>query len=112
MLGVPIVREADGLAMSSRNAYLSHDQRVVAAQLNQQMRAAIAAIAGGAAVPDTLVALEQGLLAAGFGSVDYAVLADAASLTPLATAPSAPARLLVAARLGTTRLIDNMPVGE
>ncbi|MES2699036.1 MAG: pantoate--beta-alanine ligase [Pseudomonadota bacterium] len=110
IVGVPIVREDDGLAMSSRNAYLSAEQRQVAGQLNLLMRQAVARIEAGEAVPPALAALERGILAAGFGSVDYAVLADAASLAPLQATPVAPARLLVAARLGTTRLIDNMPV--
>jgi pantoate--beta-alanine ligase len=111
ILGVPTVREADGLAMSSRNAYLSPDQRQAAASLNRAMRTAIAAIEGGNNVVVTLSALEQEVIAAGFSSVDYAVLADAASLAPLTAAPTAPARLLVAARIGTTRLIDNMAAG-
>lgn len=110
IVGVPIVREDDGLAMSSRNAYLSAEQRQVASQLNLLMRQAVARIEVGEAVPPVLAALERGIMAAGFGSVDYAVLADAASLAPLEATPVAPARLLVAARLGTTRLIDNMPV--
>mgnify|MGYP000361301741 CR=1 FL=1 len=70
----------------------------------------IAAIADGAAVPQTLAALEARLLAAGFRSIDYASLADADTLEPLDNAPLRPARLLVAARIGTTRLIDNMAV--
>lgn len=110
IVGVPIVREDDGLAMSSRNAYLSAEQRQVAGQLNLLMRQAVARIEAGEAVPPVLAALERGIMAAGFGSVDYAVLADAASLAPLEATTVAPARLLVAARLGTTRLIDNMPV--
>jgi pantoate--beta-alanine ligase len=111
ILGVPTVREADGLAMSSRNAYLSPDQRQAAASLNRAMRTAITSIEGGNNVTVTLSALEQEVIAAGFSSVDYAVLADAASLAPLTAAPTAPARLLVAARIGTTRLIDNMAAG-
>jgi pantoate--beta-alanine ligase len=111
IIGVPTVREADGLAMSSRNAYLSPDQRRAAASLNRAMRTAITAIEGGNSVAVTLSALAQEVIAAGFSSVDYAVLADAASLAPLTAAPTAPARLLVAARIGTTRLIDNMAAG-
>lgn len=111
IIGVPTVREADGLAMSSRNRYLSPDQRAVAASLPRAMRAAIAAIEAGGAVGTALDALKAELLAAGFASVDYAVLADAADLTPLNVRGESPARLLVAARIGTTRLIDNMPVG-
>jgi pantoate--beta-alanine ligase len=73
------------------------------------MRAAIAAIGAGAAAPDALAGLEQALLAAGFASIDYAMLCDAASLAPLAERGMSPARLLVAARIGKARLIDNMP---
>lgn len=111
IIGVPTVREADGLAMSSRNRYLSPDQRTAAAGLPRAMRAAIAQIEGGGDVAATLAALQADLLTAGFGSVDYAVLADAIDLTPLAALGARPARLLVAARIGTTRLIDNMAVG-
>jgi pantoate--beta-alanine ligase len=111
IIGVPTVREADGLAMSSRNRYLSAEQRAAAASLPRAMRAAIAAIEGGAAVTGALAKLEADVIAAGFASVDYAVLADSTSLAPLAALGDAPARLLVAARIGGTRLIDNMAVG-
>lgn len=110
IIGVPTVREADGLAMSSRNRYLTAQQRAAAATLPQAMLAAIAEIAGGAAVSETLAALEKTLIAGGFASIDYAALADATSLAPLITLGNAPARLLVAARIGNTRLIDNMAV--
>jgi pantoate--beta-alanine ligase len=109
--GVPIVREADGLAMSSRNRYLSPEDRARAAALPRLMRDATQAIGSGG---DVLVALEQlrvGLLKAGFASVDYAELADAQSLQSLKELGKAPARLFVAARIGGTRLIDNMAVG-
>lgn len=110
IIGVPTVREADGLAMSSRNRYLTPEQRAAAAALPRAMRSAIAAIEGGAEVAGALAGLEAQIIAAGFASVDYAVLADAASLAPLAALGEAPARLLVAARIGGTRLIDNMAV--
>jgi pantoate--beta-alanine ligase len=110
IVAVPIVRESDGLAMSSRNAYLSPQQRQVAGTLNAAMRAAIAAIAGGADVSASLAGLSAQLLEAGFSSLDYASLADAETLELLTNPPQRPARLLVAARLGTTRLIDNMAV--
>jgi len=111
IISVPTVREADGLAMSSRNRYLTPAQRAAAAALPRAMREAIAAIEGGVQVPDALAALKAHLLAAGFTSVDYAALADASSLAPLEALGKDPARLLVAARIGNTRLIDNMPVG-
>jgi pantoate--beta-alanine ligase len=111
IIGVPTVRESDGLAMSSRNAYLSADDRARAAALPKGMREAVAAIEGGAAVGPALTALESALLAAGFASVDYAELRDAESLVPLTALGAHPARLLVAARIGSARLIDNMSVG-
>ena len=111
IIGVPTVREADGLAMSSRNRYLAPDQRAAAAALPRAMRTAIAAIESGAPVAGTLAALQSEVIAAGFSSVDYAELADSTSLAPLAVLGETPARLLVAARIGGTRLIDNMAVG-
>jgi pantoate--beta-alanine ligase len=110
IIGVPTVREADGLAMSSRNRYLSQADRAAAAALPRAMQAAIAAVESGAGVAETLAGLEADLLAAGFSSVDYASLADSRSLSPLAALGAPPARLLVAARIGGTRLIDNMAV--
>lgn len=108
--GVPTVRETDGLAMSSRNAYLTAEQRAQATALPRAMQAALAAITGGVPVAQALAELEAALLAGGFVSVDYASLCDAASLQPLVQWGSAPARLLVAARIGKARLIDNMAV--
>ncbi len=109
IIGVPTVRESDGLALSSRNQYLSPEARAQAAALPQVMRDAIAALRAGSAVAPTLAALEAHLLQAGYDSVDYATLADAQSLIPLGQLGDGPARLLVAARIGGTRLIDNMP---
>ena len=111
IIGVPTVREADGLAMSSRNRYLNEQDRAAAATLPREMREAIARIEDGQHVGRTLAALEDALLGAGFSSVDYADLADAASLEVLSELGSRPGRLLVAARIGGTRLIDNMGVG-
>ena len=108
--GVATVREADGLAMSSRNQYLTPDQRQAAVALPTAMRAAIAAITAGTPVDAALERLRADILSAGFASIDYADLADADSLQPLTQQGSRPARLLVAARIGNTRLIDNMPL--
>ena len=108
IIGVPTVREADGLAMSSRNAYLSADERASAAALPRAMRNTITAIEDGAPVAATLAELESALLAAGFRSVEYAELRDAETLAPLDALGARPARLLVAARIGKARLIDNM----
>lgn len=110
IIGVATVREKDGLALSSRNAYLSAQERAQAVSLPTAMRKAIAAIEQQADVAETLAALHADLLAGGFASVDYAELREAESLTPLAELSQRPARLLVAARIGKARLIDNMPV--
>ena len=110
ILGVPTVRETDGLAMSSRNAYLSPAERSAAVTLPTAMREAIHAIEGGEPVDRALASLRAALLAGGFASVDYAELRDAADLTLLHARAAAPMRLLVAARIGRARLIDNMAV--
>lgn len=110
ILGVPTVREADGLAMSSRNAYLSADERTAAVALPTAMRSAITAIEAGADVPETLATLEAEIVAGGFRSVDYAELRDADDLTLLTARSDRPMRLIVAARIGPARLIDNMAV--
>ena len=107
--GVAIVREADGLAMSSRNAYLSAADRERAAALPAAMRQAITGILGGTAPLQALAELETALAGAGFSSVDYAEMRDADSLEPLA-GDNGNARIFVAARIGGTRLIDNMAV--
>src|SRR5437763_3776936 len=107
--GVPTVREPDGLALSSRNVYLSAEERRVAPLLHRALTDTAAAIA---AAPETIAAnLEKGIAVlrqAGFVP-DYLEMRDAADLSPM-TALDRPARLLAAARLGRTRLIDNIPV--
>lgn len=108
--GVPTVREADGLAMSSRNRYLSAEQRAQAAALPRAMADAVKAIKGGVSVAEVMANLKATLLKSGFDSVDYAGLADAASMKPLEALDEIPARLFVAARIGGTRLIDNIGV--
>ena len=110
IIAVPTVREADGLALSSRNAYLSAEQRQAAAALPRALRWAAGEIARGAAVGPTLLEAEELLLSEGFDSIDYIALCDAQSLAPITALIGNPARLLVAARIGTTRLIDNMAV--
>ena len=111
VVGAPIVREPDGLAMSSRNAYLSHGERAIAAALPRTLRAAAITIANGAAPAETLSTARAALKSAGF-KVDYLIMADAATLQPLDhfSSGQSPARLFIAARLGSTRLIDNWPV--
>ena len=107
--GVPTVREADGLALSSRNAYLTPAQRKVAPALQRELQTAAAKLKGGADAAKTLDAAKAAILKAGFDAVDYVELRDAASLAPLASV-TGDARLLAAARLGATRLLDNIAV--
>ncbi|MBB3956442.1 pantoate--beta-alanine ligase [Novosphingobium sediminicola] len=110
IIGVPTVREEDGLARSSRNAYLSAQERADAVALPRAMQAAAQAVAGGMAIGDALAQMEQAVLAGGFLSVDYAQICDADTLAPLTQRGTGPARLLAAARIGKARLIDNMDV--
>ncbi|CAH0495081.1 pantoate--beta-alanine ligase [Novosphingobium sp. CECT 9465] len=112
IIGVETVREPSGLAMSSRNQYLTAAQREQAAGLSAGMRRAIAAIEGGADVAESLATLKANVLATGFDSIDYADLRDAATLEEVTVWNGRKARLLVAARIGGTRLIDNMGVGQ
>ena len=107
--GVPTVREPDGLALSSRNVYLSPEERQVAPRLHQVL-SDTAAVLGERpnSVASALAAGIATLESAGF-AVDYLELGDAASLAPLSRL-TGPARLLAAARLGRTRLIDNIAV--
>lgn len=110
IIGVPTVREADGLAMSSRNAYLDAAQRAQAACLPRAMQAAIAAMRGGTAYAAALDGLRADLLAGGFHAVDYAEVRGADSIALLDGPCAEAGRLFVAARIGSTRLIDNLPV--
>ena len=109
IVGHPTLREADGLALSSRNAYLSVEDRTRAIELPRAMLAAAEAIRGGQDIETALLAATQRLLGAGFGAVDYIELRDAETLAPM-TRFDRPARLLAAARIGGTRLIDNIAV--
>ena len=108
--GMPIMREPDGLAMSSRNAYLSADQRRIAPELAATLGDMARTLASsGGAVSQVVAAGKARLLAAGFSSIDYVEVCDAGTLAPVARVEG-PARLLAAVRLGGTRLIDNVPV--
>ena len=106
---VPTVREEDGLALSSRNAYLSEDQRNRAAALPRALEYARDAIREGAPARLVLQTARQSLIEAGFSRIDYFALVDAATLEPLEAA-SGESRLIAAAVIGTTRLIDNLAV--
>ena len=112
IIGAPIVRDADGLALSSRNAYLSPQERPIAGKLNLILKEATQALTKGATVVQVEAQGLAALTAAGFSSVDYFDVRDAATLETLTEVPKTPgaARVFVAARLGKTRLIDNMAV--
>jgi pantoate--beta-alanine ligase len=105
--GCAIVRDDDGLALSSRNAYLSADERVRALALPRTLAAARDAILAGMPVGAALAAGERNIKAAGFARLDYLELVDGETLYSLG-APAPGARVIVAAVIGTTRLIDNI----
>ncbi len=111
IIGMPTVREADGLALSSRNQYLTPAQRAVAPALHAELQslATQLAMAGKGDIQPLMDAAKANILAAGFESLDYLELRDASNLEPLAQL-SSPARLIVAARLGSTRLLDNISI--
>jgi pantoate--beta-alanine ligase len=109
IVGVATERDADGLALSSRNAYLSEAERRTACALPRSLVEAAQAIRDGADVLQALREAREKLTSAGFEQVDYLELRDAASLEPR-TELVHPARLLAAARIGRTRLIDNIAV--
>jgi pantoate--beta-alanine ligase len=109
IVGCPTVREGDGLAMSSRNAYLSADERRIAARLNVIMHDAIKSVRDGAGIAEAEAEAKRHLGAAGFSGVDYVAIRDAETLAPISDL-SQTARILAAAWLGKTRLIDNMAV--
>jgi pantoate--beta-alanine ligase len=106
IVGVPTVREPDGLALSSRNRFLTDDERRHAPLLHSVLNATSRALAAGGAADAILAAARKELAQAGF-AVDYLALVDGPTLVPLATARS-DSRLVVAARLGSVRLIDNL----
>jgi pantoate--beta-alanine ligase len=106
--GARIIRDADGLALSSRNAYLSADERVRAVALPRTLEAARSLILSGTVVRDALDRARSSLRDSGF-EVDYVALVDADTLEPL-DAPQGKMRLIAAASIGTTRLIDNRSV--
>ena len=109
IVAVPTQRDVDGLALSSRNAYLSEEERLAARILPRALGEAAQAIAGGAPIEETLERARVRLAEAGFDPIDYVELRDAQTLAPLARLDR-PARLLAAAKIGRTRLIDNLPV--
>jgi pantoate--beta-alanine ligase len=109
IIAVPTVRERDGLALSSRNAYLSDSERTTAPALHRVLVECADKIVRGHAVGAALTEGRAALAQAGF-AVDYLEARNADTLSPVASAEEGPLRLLVAARLGKTRLIDNIAV--
>ena len=115
IIGVPTVREPDGLAMSSRNRFLTPAERQTALVLHRQMQGAATAIRAGTEPETALSAARLAIAEAGF-ALDYLELRDAGTLAPVntkagfASLATRPLRLLVAASIGTTRLIDNIGV--
>ena len=107
IVGVPTVRESDGLALSSRNALLSADERQRAIGLYRALRNARSSILAGQPVEAALAEGRNALLLAGFSRIDYFTLVEGATLEPL-DRPQPDARLIAAAVIGTTRLIDNL----
>jgi pantoate--beta-alanine ligase len=109
VVGVPTVREKDGLALSSRNAYLDPHERAVAPSLHRVLRECAARIAAGEAIARVVAEGWNAIEATGF-AVDYLEARNAETLARAETLADGPLRLLVAARLGKTRLIDNVAV--
>ena len=109
IVGVPTQRDADGLALSSRNAYLTDEERRAARALPRALGEAAGSIQSGGDIEAALAGARDKLAKAGFDPVDYVELRDAETLAPVASL-ARPARLLAAAKIGRTRLIDNLPV--
>lgn len=110
IVGVPTVREPDGLAMSSRNWYLSPDERAIAPILHKVLQDIAKQVGAGTACADAITEGCAALAAAGFDPIDYIAVCDAETLAPIEHVQG-PARVLAAAYLGRTRLIDNVPAG-
>jgi pantoate--beta-alanine ligase len=109
IVGAPIVRESDGLAMSSRNAYLKSDDRAVAGKLNVVLKEVCASVRAGVSISEAERSGTRALREAGFEGVDYLAVRDAKNLATIDVLDR-PARVLAAVRVGQTRLIDNMAV--
>lgn len=109
IVGGAIMREPDGLAMSSRNAYLKPDERKIAGKLNVILKGIAARVRSAEAISSAESAGKAALLEAGFNSVDYVAIRDAETLSVVESL-SGPARILAAAKIGATRLIDNFAV--
>ena len=108
IVGCPTVREADGLAMSSRNAYLSAAERATATRLFDVISKVAADVGKGRAADESCGEAADALRSAGFGEIDYVVVRDSETLAEITQPLARPARVLAAAWLGKTRLIDNV----
>ena len=109
VIGSKTVRERDGLAMSSRNVYLAPEQRQAAPELYRVMKLSAARLRAGEAADAVMAAGAELITAAGF-AVDYFEVRHAETLAPIASRKDGPMRMLVATKIGTTRLIDNIAV--
>ena len=109
IVAVPTVRDGDGLALSSRNSYLSEDERARALALPRALETAADAIEQGQAVNGAIAEARRALDDAGFAPIDYVALVDEATLEPIQS-PGGRMRLIAAAKIGKTRLIDHLPV--
>jgi pantoate--beta-alanine ligase len=110
IVGAPTVRESDGLALSSRNAYLSAEERRIAPTLHRALIDVAAGVAAGGNIDAATGAAKAALTAVGFGKIDYVEVRDALTLKPVQPNAGRPLRVLAAAWLGKTRLIDNVGV--
>ncbi len=110
LIGAPTRREKDGLALSSRNAYLTADERKIAPTLNAAITELAAKVAAGKPFVAAIEAAKARVLQAGFSKIDYITVADAQTLAELTKRQDAPMRVLAAVWLGKTRLIDNVAV--
>lgn len=109
IIGGTLIRESDGLAMSSRNIYLSESERAIAGQFNLILRDMVQAVEGGTPLREAEEQATRFLLEAGFNAVDYVSIRDAESLKIIAGL-DCPARVLAVARIGKVRLLDNMAI--
>ena len=113
IIGVPTIRDTDGLALSSRNAYLTSEERALANTLSSALHRAAVRMASGVSVELCTSEAQQRILKSGFEKVDYVAVVDPESLAPVpngALEPTQSAQILAAAWLGRTRLIDTLPV--
>jgi pantoate--beta-alanine ligase len=110
LIGAPTKRDTDGLALSSRNAYLSLTERKIAPALYSSISALAKDVADGADIVTGVANAKRRVIAAGFEKIDYIEVRDAETLGPASTASGRPLRVLAACWLGKTRLIDNVAV--